>query len=230
MLGFDDNVQPASEYSLVSEQHTRHPLRTKGAVLAMTLLGLVGSVAVFGSQPAPAAHITSGQGHASPSLTMLASSKDGKASENAVCSTTPWGPCRLNLTMAGLNDTAHCCPDSFHCTMLGPIFGLCMPGAFAPGTAAFDSLLGIGGDTLPLLAKKPPSKPAEEPTACATKPFGQCAGMNFTAPKAERAAHNFSTVAEPFACCPTGTSCVSFGPVYGQCMPSWVAATVVAVQ
>lgn len=54
----------------------------------------------------------------------------------------------------------------------------------------------------------------EEAEACTTKPFGQCAGMNFSGTAADRAAHNFSMVAEPFACCPLGTSCISFGPVY----------------
>ena len=57
------------------------------------------------------------------------------------------------------------------------------------------------------------SKKNPKPEACATKPFGQCAGMNFSASKDDRDAYNFTTAAEPFACCPAGTSCVSFGPV-----------------
>ena len=65
----------------------------------------------------------------------------------------------------------------------------------------------------------------EEEGACTTKPFGQCSGMNFTAPKDEKNTFNYTTGSSaPFACCPAGTSCVQFGPVWGMCMPGWVAA------
>jgi len=62
------------------------------------------------------------------------------------------------------------------------------------------------------------------PEVCPTKPFGQCGGMNFSQPKLERkVGYNFTTAAEPYACCPAGFNCVSFGPVWAQCMPSWSA-------
>jgi hypothetical protein len=69
-------------------------------------------------------------------------------------------------------------------------------------------------------AKEEPAK-ADEPSApCMTKPFGQCAGMNFTA---GAVGYNFSkgAPATPLACCPAGTSCVTFGPVWGMCMPAF---------
>jgi len=59
--------------------------------------------------------------------------------------------------------------------------------------------------------------------ACATKPFGQCAGMNFSQPKDVRDAFNFSAPVSSLACCPDGMECVTFGPVWGMCMPAWVA-------
>ena len=64
-------------------------------------------------------------------------------------------------------------------------------------------------------------KKPDEPAPCATKPFGQCAGMNFTKTKAERDAYNVTAGAQPLACCPPGTSCVVFGPVWGMCMPAF---------
>lgn len=70
-------------------------------------------------------------------------------------------------------------------------------------------------------AKEDESKKKDEPAACVTKPFTQCAGMNFTQTKTERDAYNFTAGAGQFACCPAGTSCVNFGPVFGMCMPSW---------
>lgn len=57
---------------------------------------------------------------------------------------------------------------------------------------------------------------SEPAAACATKPFGQCSGMNFTT---GGAGFNFSGSAEPFACCPDGMSCLVMGPVWGMCMP-----------
>jgi len=65
---------------------------------------------------------------------------------------------------------------------------------------------------------KTAGKPADP---CPTKPFHQCAGMNFTQTKDEKDAYNVTAGANQFACCPAGTSCVTFGPVWGMCMPSW---------
>ena len=77
--------------------------------------------------------------------------------------------------------------------------------------------------TLPAV---PPAVPGTGAPAavdpCPTKPFGQCAGMNFSNADAGLT-FNFTTGASPFACCPAGASCVSFGPVWGMCMPSWGA-------
>lgn len=69
-------------------------------------------------------------------------------------------------------------------------------------------------------AKEEPKEADEPPAPCTTKPFGQCAGMNFTAPAAT---YNFSksAPAPSLACCPAGTSCVTFGPVWGMCMPAF---------
>ena len=67
--------------------------------------------------------------------------------------------------------------------------------------------------------EEPEPEPEEEP--CPTKPFHQCSGMNFTQTKAEKKAFNFTSGGDEVACCPAGTSCVSFGPVWGMCMPSW---------
>jgi len=63
--------------------------------------------------------------------------------------------------------------------------------------------------------------PAAAAPPCPTKPFGQCAGMNFTQPDV-KLTYNYSSAAQAFACCPPGTACVSFGPVWGMCMPSMV--------
>ena len=68
--------------------------------------------------------------------------------------------------------------------------------------------------------------PADE---CTTKPFGQCGGFNFT--KGAHSFVNFSkTTSEPNyeACCPTGTQCVMFGPVWGMCMPGFGKPAAVA--
>ena len=56
---------------------------------------------------------------------------------------------------------------------------------------------------------------------CTTKLFGQCSGMNFTAPELDKNLFNFSSSGEQFACCPDGSACVKFGPVWGMCMPQW---------
>ena len=70
----------------------------------------------------------------------------------------------------------------------------------------------------------PSSKSLAPPVdPCTTKPVGQCAGMNFTQTKEERDAYNFTAGATRLSCCPAGTSCVVFGPVWGMCMPSWTA-------
>ena len=53
----------------------------------------------------------------------------------------------------------------------------------------------------------------EAAEACPTKPFGQCAGLNFTSSKPEKDAYNYTTGEGQFACCPAGTSCIEFGPV-----------------
>ena len=65
----------------------------------------------------------------------------------------------------------------------------------------------------------------EEATAdaCSTKMFGQCAGMNFTSTKSEKKGFNFTEGGEQFACCPVGSTCMQFGPVWGMCMPDWGA-------
>ena len=63
---------------------------------------------------------------------------------------------------------------------------------------------------------------AEDPPAvCPTKPFGQCAGMNFSQTKTERDQYNFTAGAQSLSCCPEGTSCVTFGPAWGMCMPAF---------
>ena len=68
--------------------------------------------------------------------------------------------------------------------------------------------------------KEEPVKADDPPAPCTTKPFGQCAGMNFTA---GGVGYNFTkdAAAPPLACCPAGTSCVTFGPVWGMCMPAF---------
>jgi len=59
--------------------------------------------------------------------------------------------------------------------------------------------------------------------ACTTKAYAQCGGMNFT--EAKHPSYQYNTTAEPFACCPPGTSCVAFGPVWAMCMPTWSTPT-----
>ena len=76
--------------------------------------------------------------------------------------------------------------------------------------------------TTMLKAAKSEDDTAADP-ACTTKPFGQCAGMNFSQPKDVRDAFNFSAPVSSLACCPDGMQCVTFGPVWGMCMPAWVA-------
>ena len=49
----------------------------------------------------------------------------------------------------------------------------------------------------------PSSKSLAPPVdPCTTKPFGQCAGMNFTQTKEERDAYNFTAGATRLSCCP----------------------------
>ena len=71
----------------------------------------------------------------------------------------------------------------------------------------------------PDVSAQAPKEDAAE--ACTTKPFGQCAGMNFTSSKADKDSYNFTAGSTPFACCPAGTRCVVFGPVWGMCMPAF---------
>ena len=52
---------------------------------------------------------------------------------------------------------------------------------------------------------------AEE--TCATKPYHQCAGMNFSTSAAERKAYDFAGEAKEFSCCPDGHQCTKMGPV-----------------
>ena len=73
-------------------------------------------------------------------------------------------------------------------------------------------------------AKASSKSEASAEEACATKPFGQCAGMNFTQTKAQKNMYNITAGAQPLTCCPAGTNCVTFGPVWGMCMPSWTPA------
>jgi len=169
----------------------------------LTILGAVGTIGLLW-------HVGSTRTDNTQSLVMLAA---GEAPDpGAVCSTKPFGMCKLNITQFDptKNSTDSCCPDAFHCVMFGPVFGMCMPGGF--GTS--DAALALATDASEDVSAAP----------CPTKPFEQCGGMNFTAPKLERAGYNFSVTAEPTKCCPPGTSCVSFGPVWAQCMPEWVAA------
>jgi len=117
----------------------------------------------------------------------------------------------------------------------GPVWGMCMPswlGPMAGGPPAM-TVLAAGkskaeakAEKAEKTAEKAEEKAEEAPPssaggACPTKPFGQCAGMNFSKPDAGLE-YNFSTPADDLACCPAGTACVKFGPVWGMCMPSWL--------
>ena len=42
--------------------------------------------------------------------------------------------------------------------------------------------------------------------------------------KAQKNMYNITAGAQPLTCCPAGTNCVTFGPVWGMCMPSWTPA------
>ena len=75
-----------------------------------------------------------------------------------------------------------------------------------------DSTVASSASTFSMSLMQTTGSAASDDT-CATKPFQQCAGMNFSASKADRDAHNFTEVAQQFACCPAGTACVAFGPV-----------------
>lgn len=82
------------------------------------------------------------------------------------------------------------------------------------------------GMALPELGSKSKKKDDDETEKkddeCMTKPFGQCGGFNMT-----KGAHSFvnftqTTLENNYeACCPTGTACVMFGPVWGMCMPAF---------
>lgn len=146
-----------------------------------------------------------------------------------------------------------CCPVGTSCISFGPVFGMCMPTFGAKMMMAMIE----EHEQLELAAKKKPVEkkddknkddkkdekdkakdddtPAEAP--CATKMWGQCAGINFNTSKADRSAafdHMFNAsapaplpkTAVPFACCPTGSSCVTMGPMWGMCMPSWMPGAV----
>ena len=139
-----------------------------------------------------------------------------------------------------------CCPAGTRCVVFGPVWGMCMP-AFGPpaaaSTGAATALLAappVPDDDLSYDAEEGDEEPlqlvAQDKVAtsgsdsgnssgpCSTKPFGQCSGMDWKTldPKkaAELAIDAAATPPSQFACCPEGTSCVSFGPVWGMCMPA----------
>jgi len=152
---------------------------------------------------------------------------------------------QYNIT-AGPGDAFACCPGGMSCMTFGPVWGMCMPSWAPAKPKEADTLMtamqlyavehgpfewDAQDEKLPAVAlaakakgaveKKEEAQPPPTEAPCATKPFGQCAGMNFTAPKAALGALNFTGTAAPLSCCPDGTKCVSFGPVWGMCMPSF---------
>jgi len=229
MLGFDDRSdETRSSYGLMSEVPSGTRRRAKWTATLVLLFGsaaAAGTLAYFtlvqGQSKAPVATAYDPRLETSwlPVLAIRDSAsfpvhrasplRGPNSPAKPVGAPKPFGMCMLNLTLAGLNATSSSCPEGFHCAMFGPVFGMCLPDVMPAST----------------MLKAVDAKPeAEAADPCPTKPFEQCAGMNFTDSKAEAPAYNFSTAARQTVCCPAGTVCVSFGPVWGQCMPSWVAA------
>ena len=75
----------------------------------------------------------------------------------------------------------------------------------------------------PPLPPDPPLPPFSPPPPCMTAPFGQCIGMNFSAPQSEKDDFNYTEPengpASLMLCCPDGTHCQSLSPIYGMCLP-----------
>jgi len=169
------------------------------------------------------------------------------------CPTKPYGQCAgLNFSAtkeekdlynySTAASTLACCPAGTSCVSFGPVWGMCMPSWVPAGPtsvllaeATEETAIPKVKTVAPKVAAAP--KPAEaaapklaaiksEVDTCSTKPFGQCAGLNFTVPKADKSLYNYSKASTPptLACCPAGTSCVTYGPVWGMCMPSWLPA------
>jgi len=169
------------------------------------------------------------------------------APEADVCATKPFGQCsgmNFSSTKAERNlfnftapaETLACCPAGTTCITFGPVWGMCMPEFGAPKAnemvAAYGTLLKAPTEPMAvspplgstLLGTGQSGKEEKQPEAevCATKPFGQCSGFNVSSPMDAWGMHNFSALGEPFVCCPTGTKCMSFGPVWGMCMPAFM--------
>lgn len=249
MLGFTGDEERDEAYGLIGAR--RRTVSTTG----LKICAIVGAVAVVGL-------LTSGRG-ASASMhgaAVLLAAKEADASP--ACATKPFGQCAgMNFTNggAGYNFTGTaeefaCCPEGTYCLVMGPVWGMCMPSwtkptataasaesvftALAQSPEAMAALNAAavaarpkkqpekkGADTKKEEVKKKEEPPAPAPEACTTiaKPYGQCAGMNMTQTKEERKAYNITdgAAAHPLACCPAGTSCVVFGPVWGMCMPTF---------
>ena len=235
MIGFADDVERSA---LISDSPRRWAgaftcSKTASVAWALALVSVGASLGVLARQ--------STTSEAFVLAPLLASEESGEA-----CATKAFQQCGgMNFSSVGtdgFNFSASappfaCCPEGTACVAFGPVWAMCMP---QWGAARVDEMLTTLAqlprlpDTVTAAAAAAPTgavdrapssktpladKPAEDP--CANKPFGQCAGMNFTQTKEERDAYNFTAGAAHLSCCPAGTSCVVFGPVWGMCMPSW---------
>jgi len=220
MLGYDE--PEASHYGLLSQATPKRvSWESKAGALGIGIFlgAVVGALAFRTPTPVPTV--------AAVSITDVAAAAEKDAAA-PVCATTPFGKCALNLTAFGANSSFDCCPANFQCVMMGPIFGMCFPGAWSPAAVVAlatspDARFTPEMDVLKKSSSESSGGAAPAP-ACATKPFGQCSGINATGTKADWSTFNFSKAAAPsvpFRCCPAGTDCVSYGPAWGMCMPDW---------
>ena len=222
MLGFDDLDTVASPLFPKNKSRSRAPLVSAIAISVAVAIVFF----ILGHSTAQAAHFNS-------DLALIAATPTPDP-----CPTKPFGQCAgLNFSApADIKDLYNfsgtplplsCCPAGTSCVTFGPVWGMCMP-AWGPASWAPTSAVVLdAAPTKVMVAASTPAQaapaPATTPDPCPTKLFGQCAGLNFTAPKTTKDLYNFSGTPPPLSCCPAGSTCVTFGPVWGMCMPAWGA-------
>jgi len=246
MIGFAEaDATQAMDYGLIGEhRHAQRDRQMKIAAAALGLLALISLATRSSSTTATAALSLLAEGEISANAPCPTLPFHQCAGLNFTAGGTGYNFSKVASQTA-------CCPVGTSCVVFGPVWGMCMPdwSAKKPAPASSEAAieLAMAGFQLELkeskakekakeeekkeekMEEKEEEKEEEKPAAadapCPTLPFHQCAGLNFTA---GGTGYNFSKVASQTACCPVGTSCVVFGPVWGMCMPSWGKPTATA--
>jgi len=249
MLGFAEEEAPG--YGLLSDDVHRSKqaalARARTACATILLLGAVGALAWTAAEPPPVITLAA-VGEIGAAEEACATKPFGQCS--GMNFSEPKDKRNAFNFTAGAPEFT-CCPEGTHCITFGPVWGLCMPSFLKPKEPATVVELTVADDEAasPSDALESSHEDAhagkekdksnskeeeeEEPNACGTKAFGQCAGVEFApgaalvdddkedAMKKALGGLNFSAPAKQFACCPEGTKCIIFGPVWGMCMPSF---------